>query len=184
MNATKKLQPSILLIILVLVMLIASCTTDISKSSNPPETLQEFDLVGTWMANYGSYRGIDRLVLREDGLFQQTYENPRDGYVFQTSWNQWRLDHLADGRVRIYLKGARYYAGGEPGGELIATEPWTFCDPFAERGDDWTKWDINMIGKLVLNVRLLPSGELVLYHMWPGCADSAFLDKEVFHKQQ
>jgi len=162
--------------------IITLSTAEISKSKSPPATLQESDLVGTWKADYGSYSGIDKLILKADGTFKQIYENRREHYVFETPWNKWRLERFADGRVRVYLEGARYYPGGAPGAEIDAGEPWTFCDPFVKEEKDWAKWDVSMVGKLVLNVRLLPSGELVLYHMWPGCGDGAFLDSEVFHR--
>ena len=158
--------------------------TDISKSSNPSINLQKSDLAGTWIANYGDYRGVDKLTLKEDGQFRQIYENPKEGYIFQTPWDMWHLKRFADGRVRIYLKGARYYAGGSKGGDLLAVNDWTFCDPFVKSDDNWSQWSVNMRGRLVLNVRLLPSNELVLYHMWPGCGDSVFLDNEVFYKQK
>ena len=175
---------------LFLALLTISCTgidilaTDISKSSNPPINLQKSDLAGTWVANYGSYHGVDKLILKEDGRFRQEYENPREGYVFQTPWSSWQLKRFADGRVRIYLEGARYYAGGSKGGDLLAAEDWQFCDPFVKRDDNWSQWSVNMKGRLVLNVRLLASDELVLYPMWPDCGDGVFSDREVFHKQK
>jgi hypothetical protein len=180
---------SVILLVVVPLLFLLSCqgiimlsTAEISKSRNPTVDLQMSDLAGTWKANYGSYGGVDKLILKEDGTFKQIYENQEEHYVFKTPWSKWWLERFADGRVRVYLKGARYYPDGTQGAERHAVEPWPFCDPFVKENKDWAKWDVSMVGKLVLNVRLLPSGELVLYHMWPGCGDGAFLDSEVFHR--
>lgn len=104
-------------------------TAEISKSQNPPATLQELDMVGTWKADYGSRRGVDKLILRADGTFKQIYENRRENYTFETPWNKWWLERFPDGRVRVHLKGARYYLGGIPVAEIYEDEGWGH-DPF------------------------------------------------------
>ncbi len=171
-----------LLLLLGCQVIITLSTAEISKSKNPPATLQESDLIGTWKADYGSYGGIDEVILRADGTFKQIYESPREDYVFESPWNKWWLERFADGRVRLHLKGARYYHDGIPLGEIRKSEPWTYCDPFVKEDKDWPKRDVDMAGKLILNVRLLPSGEIVLAHMWSGCGDDAFTDSQVFHR--
>jgi len=138
---------------------------------NPSSELQETDLVGTWQAHYG--QSVDTLVLSGDGSFQQIYQ---DGYaadyVYETAWNDYDLERFADGRVRLHLQGARYYAQGTETAETdgLQPEPWpgfygasgppaySFYDPFAEQV-------VYMVGELVLNVRVDSSGELLLYHM-------------------
>lgn len=160
-------------------------TPEISKSQNPPATLQELDLVGTWKADYGSRLGVDKLILREDGTFKQIYENRRENYTFETPWNKWWLERFPDGRIWVHLKGARYYLGGIPVAEIYEKEGWGH-DPFhPQRFDRLRRGEsiVHMVGKVVLNVRVLPSGELVLAHMWPSC-DSPLGDKEVFHREE
>jgi len=163
-------------------MVITLSTAEISKSENPSATLQESDLVGTWEADYGHYLGVDTLILRADGTFKQIYKNQRENYVYETPWNKWWLERFPDGRVRMHLKGARYYHDGIPLAEIHESEPWPYSDPFVTRDKDWREWSVSMVGKLVLNVRLLPSGELVLAHMWSSGGDSAFTDSQVFHR--
>jgi len=171
--------------------------SEIEKSENPPATLRESDLVGTWEVVYGSQR-TDRLILRADGMFKQIYQDQTRGdYAYKTPWNEWWMERFPDGRVRVHLEGARYYLAGIEEGELDGWEPtiapgqydiwedrggpppYSFFDPFAEEQVDM---GVEMVGKLVLNVRRLPSGELVLAHMW-GSPDWGFGDKtQVFHR--
>jgi len=160
-------------------------TPEISKSQNPPATLQELDLVGTWEADYGSWLGIDTLILREDGTFKQIYENRGESYTFETPWNKWRLERFPDGRIWVHLKGARYFLGGIPVAE-IREKNGSFCDPFhPQRFDRLRSGEsiVHLAGEVVVNVRVLPSGELVLAHLWPSC-DSPLGDKEVFHREE
>jgi hypothetical protein len=138
---------------------------------NPPSDFQENDLVGTWQAHYG--QSVDMLVLSGDGSFQQVYQDGHaDNYVYETAWNDYDLERFADGRVRVHLQGARYYAQGTSiaENEGLQPEPWPgfygesgppaylFYDPFAEQ-------PVFMVRELVLNVRVDSSGELLLYHM-------------------
>ena len=54
---------------------VASCTM---RGIVPPTDLEEVDLVGTCEARY-SPRHIDRLEIRGDGTFKQTYEERSSG---------------------------------------------------------------------------------------------------------
>ena len=116
--------------------------------------------MGTWEAHYGN--SVDRLILSADGTFKQVYTSGYvEGYVYETGWNSWGVQRLGDGRVRVSLQGARFY----PDGIAVAEEGgWghgagSFYDPITIRR-------VDMDGKLVLNVRVDPDGELILYHMW------------------
>lgn len=174
----------VVLLVVVPLLLLLSCqliitlaTSEISKSENPPATLQESDLVGTWEADYGGcYAGVDRLILRPDGTFKQIYRNECENYSYETPWNKWWLERFPDGRVRLHLKGARYFLGGIP--LANSTRAWSYHDPFDPRR---RYRSVKMVGKLILNVRVLPSGELVLANMWPG-GDSPIGDLGVFHR--
>jgi hypothetical protein len=147
--------------------------------SPPPSTFQDSDLVGTWETRYTGWPAgdIDRLTFREDGTFRQVYQNFRlKDYVYETQWSEWWLERFPDGRVRVHLQGARYYASGITIAELEGLgmpcptsqpgctgeprlPPYPFFDPFAREY-------LHMERELVLNVRVDSAGELLLHHMW------------------
>lgn len=118
--------------------------------SAPPATFQDSDLAGTWEDHYWGGE-VDRLIIRPDGTFKQIYCN--GDYRYETPWNKWWVERLPDGRVRVHLEGARYYLTWVERGDYL------FHDPFGNES-------IKMINELVLNVRRLPSGEIILYHMF------------------
>ena len=174
-------------ILLLLVLIALAACSEIADSENPPATLRESDLVGTWKADYGRYHGVDTLILRADGTFKQVYENQREDHIYETPWNKWWLERFPDGRVRVHLKGARYYLSGIRMAEeegvmprLVVTggDPRPFDDPF----DPERRFrSVHMVRKLVLNVRVLPSGELVLAHMLAS-SEEGFGDADLFHR--
>jgi hypothetical protein len=129
----------------------------------PPATFEDEDLVGTWRAHYDD--SVDTLILKADGTFKQIYEDRyREDYVYETSWNEWWVEHYGDGRARVYLEGARFYEEGptvaEEGGRY---RDWTFYDQVADEL-------LTMPEMLILNVRTDSSGEPLLLHVWsrPG----------------
>lgn len=137
---------------------------------NPPPAFREGDLVGTWEARYG--QSIDRLIFNVDGRFRQIYEDRyMQDYVYESSWNDWWAERFPDGRVRVHLQGARYYVAGITTGEQDGMHfgeaelwgrsgplPYPFYDPYADE-------TVDMVGELILNVRIDSSGELLLHHM-------------------
>jgi hypothetical protein len=134
--------------------------------SPPPPTFQDSGLVGTWETEYG--RSIDRLTLGADHTFQQLYEDRyAPEYVYHSPPGNWWVERLQDGQVRLHLEGARYYLDGIKIAEREGLEsygepdppPMPFFDPIAEEL-------VFMVGKLVLNVRVDSSGELLLHHLW------------------
>ena len=147
--------------------------------SSPPPTFEDSDLIGTWETRYAGWPAgdLDRLSLREDGTFQQTYEDYQlKGYLYETEWEEWWVERFPDGRVRLHLPEARYYAAGMTIAELDGLglpcpaslpgctgeptlPPHSFYDPFAREY-------LYMEGELVLNVRVDSAGELLLHHMW------------------
>lgn len=154
---------------------------ELEKSESPGMAFRESDLVGTWKAEYSSQR-IDWLILRPDGTFKQVYINQIKGeYRFETSWNKWWVERFPDGRVWVHLEGARYYRYSTEMGEWrgllsgTSSESMKFFDPF---GDEW----VEMVDKLVLNVRRLPNGDLVLAHMWLS-PDGPLGDKDAFYRE-
>jgi len=146
-----------------------------------PTDFTESDLWGAWRTSYGA-GSTDTLVLRQDGLFKQTYQDPsEDGYLYETPWAPWWLEYLPGGSVRIHLQGARFFPEGaiiaeldgvglpcpESGGTCLeATHPYPFYDPIE---DDI----VEMVGELVLQVRVDASGRRLLHHMRAG-SDEGF----------
>ncbi len=162
-----------------------------AKFSTAPSEIQIGDLAGTWEGRY--HLGADRLILRPDGRFRQIYRDSyRVGYSYETPWNRWWLERFPDGRVWVHLQGARYYLDGIEVAELEGISPFPlpesvegggerpelFYDPFSDQL-------VEMVGEVILNVRQTPSGELILYHMWPS-SDNAFpileRDSRVLHR--
>lgn len=71
-----------------------------------PPTFKETDLVGTWVASY-SLNDRDILTLREDGTYQQIYENPDAGQRYESNWQEWWVERRESGYIRLHLKGMR-----------------------------------------------------------------------------
>jgi hypothetical protein len=168
----------------ILVTITLSTCSELADSANPPATFQESDLAGTWVAVYGMTTGVDELVLREDKTFKQIYRNAEADYTYETTWTEWSLELFPDGRVRVQLPGARYYWAGIKRAEQEGLKPtdivvsdwnyWAYFDPFS---DDI----VPMVHALILTVRILPSGEVVLAHMW-GSSEEGFSDSKVFRR--
>jgi hypothetical protein len=138
-------------------------------------------LAGAWEAQYG--RSIDRLTLKADGTFKQVYTSGyQEDYVYETDWNSWDVQRLGDGRVRVHLQGARFY----PDGILVAEEG-VWGDGTAHFYDPISVRPVDMEGRLILNVRLDPAGELIFYHMW-STGDQGFAmtgcERDIFRRVQ
>lgn len=162
---------------------------------NPPTSLQEIDLVGTWEVNYRD-RGVDSLILRSDGTFKQIYKDfIWENYVYETPWNNWRLESQSNSRLYIHLSEARYYNQG-PGFlekymeesppcsedqstcQLLNSLSFPFYDPVGQE-------TVYMDDGLVLNVRVDSTGEILLLHMWTS-SDRGFVifggESEIFRR--
>lgn len=147
----------------------------------PPSSFGSSDLVGTWEAHY-TESGTDTLVLRPEGTFKQVYQERAIDYRFETSWNDWWLQTMGDGAVRLHLEGGRYY----PDDILIAELDGVGLPCPESEPDCWEGLDVGpygfydpvqndivfMVGELVLNVRSDSTGELLLLHMWPAPDES------------
>lgn len=112
-------------------------------------------------------------MLRADGTFQQTYQR-QNGYTFETGWNPWWLEPLPDGRIHVHLQGARYYLQGVEDAEeegllqlpaALDSEPPRPALPNIYH-DPYGPGNVEMVGKLVLTVRVTLAGELILHHLW------------------
>lgn len=150
-----------------------ACGVDYAE---PEETaLEASDLVGTWQTDYGNYDhlpgGMETLVMRADGTYQQVYEYA--GYVYTSPWHKWRLERLSNGNVQVHLEGARYYLNGIQWAEDPEAMVFTW-DPAADR-----RVELGIGKDFILNVRVLPSwdrsgdpGEVVLQHLPTGDLDA------------
>lgn len=180
---------SVVLLVFLTIAVLAGCQ---APWLDPPDTFQGADLEGVWQATY-SVGDTDTLIIHRDGKFRQIYDAPRlDDYHFETTWQDWTVEGLANGEVRLHLRGARYYIGGitwaERSGRNLCpehepecatgTQAYSFHDPFSGEL-------VTMLDELVLNVRMTSSGELILHHNWLG-GDGGFAliggDEEIFHR--
>jgi hypothetical protein len=158
---------------------------------NPPTDLKASDLEGVWVTHYA--RGTtDTITINDDRTFRQVFEDSRDGYVFDSGWNQWTLEKLESGETRLHLQGGRFYSEDitlaerngrkDPNSPCLESdctwgfEPDPFYDPFADEL-------VDMVDKLILVVLLDSRDNLILHHMWSS-VDSGFLlfnkDSEYF----
>jgi hypothetical protein len=150
----------------------------LENSVSVPGSFQESQLVGVWEASYGTQGGEDLLVLEEDGTFRQFYESSDADFSYEITGNEWRVETLPDGRLQVHLEGARYYRRGPSLGDRTAAEGRVFFDPFADRGE----FDnVEMQGELLLNIRLLPSGEIILAHLWTSASADDFNSDQILH---
>lgn len=161
-------------IVLLLIVLASSACAGETPYSNPPDTLQESDLAGTWNCQYT--KRDDTIILRADGTFMQVYhDNIEKDYVFETPWNEWWLERSPVGWVRLHLQGARYYPSGIRWAELEGRYPpcpteEPGCGGGEERParayfDPLTGDPLDMLGELVLSVQATRTGDIVLLHM-------------------
>jgi len=111
------------MIILVISCLLFGCTitlpSNTSQDSKPgiesaetqscpalPSSFTEADLVGTWVASY-SLNDTDTLILKDDHIYKQIYNDPDGGLRYESEWLEWEIEHRESGYVRIQLKGMR-----------------------------------------------------------------------------
>ena len=113
----------VLVLILVFVMLIVGLGTYVFQVIklqrdvpflDPPESLNEADLIGVWQAKYMEW-GVDTIIIQEDRTFDQLYIDKyfNDGnFKFESSQNIWWIEVLGDGRVHLHLQNGRYFLNG------------------------------------------------------------------------
>jgi hypothetical protein len=165
-RAMKRRRARILVLVAMTILTLAACG---AEYSNPPEGFEESSLVGTWVAHYSAGPGVDTLVLRADGTFQQTFQHRTiEGYRFETPWNRWWMERFPDGRARLHLQGARFYARGVDTAEREGKQPYEFGPGLEYFWDPIALDFVTMVGELVLNVQNESTNGLVMLNMLVG----------------
>ena len=72
----------------------------------PPSDFKESDLLGSWVANY-HLNDKDTLIIRNDGLYKQIYENPSDGLRYESEWQEWWIEYRDSGYIRVHFRKMR-----------------------------------------------------------------------------
>jgi hypothetical protein len=164
---------------------------------NPPVTISEDDLLGTWQTEYMEW-GSDIITINRDGSFKQVYEDKHieDGkFEYKSPRNSWWIEKLSDGRVYLHLKGGKYYLNGVSFAKRVDTGDSICIDdsPLCANATrlplylyDWIGDDfVRVEGELILNIRATQSGEIVLLHLWSS-SDKGFPliggDSEIFRR--
>ncbi len=160
--------------------------------SDPPFPFDNDDLVGKWVINYTKAR-TEELSVYRDGKYQQIYRD--NVVVLESPSNDWKIQHLPDGRMYLHLIGAKYYFFGAS----ATSDGYALClevDPTCEEIDnivpieayDWIgkEW-VDVSGQIVLNVRMNSNGEIILLHLWKN-SDRGFPifggEAEFFKKEE
>jgi hypothetical protein len=93
-----------------------------------PKGFSSSDLLGTWIGKY--FGNIDRLTLRADGKYRQSYEFYADPSLnFESPWRNWYVEEDHRGYALLHLVGLRRCdgldsecsnpGGGLPGGDRV-----------------------------------------------------------------
>lgn len=121
---------------------------EVWRCSPLPAAFQESDLVGTWQARYFPRAVTDTLVLREDGTYQQVYEDDLADYYYTSPWNQWYVEYRPSGGFHLHLVGMHYCLGTD---EICRRESGGGgSHPYYDFCEDRTIW--NMGNEIILAV--------------------------------
>ena len=115
----------------------------------------------------------DTITIREDGKYQQFYENKNTNYRYKTSWDLVRIENLSNRGVYIHLEHGRYYSAGEEIAELDGMGipspkelPNCYFGTHPRVSLILTRDDVEMMNELILTNRKKPNGEIISHHMW------------------
>jgi hypothetical protein len=72
----------------------------------PPKPFQKSDLAGTWVAKYGG-GATDTLILKEDGIYKQIFDDPIPAYHYESDWQKWWLEYGGSGIPHLYMQRMR-----------------------------------------------------------------------------
>jgi len=73
-----------------------------------PSTFKISDLTGIWVASYTG-DDVDTLIIKEDGTYKQTYDDPLAGQYYESAWQKWTIEYRNSGYLRLHLKGMRRF---------------------------------------------------------------------------
>jgi hypothetical protein len=129
------------------------------------------NLIGIWEAHYSFVAGTEVLVFKEDGTYQQIYDDS-NGCLYVSPWNEWDIERRTDGRVWIHLKGGRWFPHGPEFAELEGMDP-VMSGEVHYFFDHVTNTPVAMPGKLLLYVEPRPNSKgFVLMHFAYDIDDS------------
>lgn len=126
------------------------CRCGSDRRRIPLADFQTSDLVGIWEAHYTYVTGIEMLVFKEDGTYQQIYEGLND-YLYVSSWNEWQVERRVDGRIWVYLEGGRWFPEGPEIADLEGMDPFR-PETVHHFYDHATNSSVAMQGRLILDV--------------------------------
>ena len=138
----------------IVVVIFVGCKTffveEKSGCPTPPDTFEESDIFGTWVAGFQSIGYTDTIIIREDGYYKQSIWIAQPYYEFESDWLSWWLEYK-DGVYYLHLEEMKmcvYWLGmdceSNEGGDQVwhGEDHWlAFC-----RGDEW----VNTPGEGVL----------------------------------
>lgn len=136
----------------------------LQESLQTPRSVKVEDVIGVWEHQVSC--GRELLILKEDLTFNQILKSRKNNFY---TTGRWWIETVKKGGFRLHLEGARFYSWGiefamregmYPADGGLPERPIGFWDPFVEE-------TVYMPHKLVLQVRILPSGELVLHSLLP-----------------
>jgi hypothetical protein len=69
----------------------------------PPESFQEEDLIGIWIASY--FGDVDKLIIHSNGTYKQIFSS--DTINFESKWQKWWVEYNPKGYALLHLEGMR-----------------------------------------------------------------------------
>jgi hypothetical protein len=96
--------------------------------SSHPKSVKIADISGIWVADYSENifadkeisRAIEIIKLREDGMYQQIFDN-NAGYRYESSLNTWKIEKQKEGEWVVILHDMRYFPDGIKNIEISKT---------------------------------------------------------------
>ena len=97
---------------IVVLLLMVSCTSDADKHAyvcQPPNGFSEATVVGTWLSGYDRTQ-MDKLIIREDGLYKQIIRLEAPSYYdYESEWLPWSIKYAENGVAYVHLVGWNKY---------------------------------------------------------------------------
>lgn len=79
--------------------------TEVPACQPLPESFQENDLIGTWIAEYFGGTATDTLIIKEDGTYKQIFTTNDGTRGFESAWKKWSLEKRPSGYIRLHMEG-------------------------------------------------------------------------------